>query len=133
MHQLKPGPKSGQYITTTTYVVEMTSLFSKPRHLRFYDYYTKSPARADYLQVIVLITRELSGFTCTRSLTMNLKFLIPHEAAECGIVSKQVQVNPDNSRGTSALTYLLLKLNTLRTKIVKLSVSRSHGVITVVC
>ena len=51
---------------------------------------------------------------------------IPHEAAECGIenfefiVSKQVQVNPDNSRAMSALTFLLFKLNTLKTKIVKL-------------
>ena len=51
---------------------------------------------------------------------------IPHEAAECGIenfefiVSERVQVNPDNSRAMSALTFLLFKLNTLQTKIVKL-------------
>ena len=51
---------------------------------------------------------------------------IPHEVAECGIenfefiVSERVQVNPDNSRAMSALTFLLLKLNTLQTKIVKL-------------
>ena len=51
---------------------------------------------------------------------------IPHEAAECGIenfefiVSERVQVNPDNSRAMSALTFLLLKLNTLQTKIAKL-------------
>ena len=44
---------------------------------------------------------------------------IPHEAAECGIenfefiVSERVQVNSDNSRATSALTFLLFKLNTL--------------------
>ena len=44
---------------------------------------------------------------------------IPHEAAECGIenfefiVSERVQVNPDNSRAMSALTFLLFKLNTL--------------------
>ena len=63
---------------------------------------------------------------------------IPHEAAECGIenfefiVSERVQVNPDNSRAMSALTFLLFKLNTLQTKIVKLWVSRSHGVMTVV-
>ena len=50
---------------------------------------------------------------------------IPHEAAECGIenfefiVSERVQVNPDNSRAMSALTFLLFKLNTLQTKIVK--------------
>ena len=48
------------------------------------------------------------------------------------IVSEQVQVNPDNSRAMSALTFLLFKLNTLQTKIVKLWVSRSHGVMTVV-
>ena len=63
---------------------------------------------------------------------------IPHEAAECGIenfefiVSERMQVNPDNSRAMSALTFLLFKLNTLQTKIVKLWVSRSHGVMTVV-
>ena len=51
---------------------------------------------------------------------------IPHEAAKCGIenfefiVSEQVQVNPDNSRAMSALAFLLFKLNTLQTKIVKL-------------
>ena len=63
---------------------------------------------------------ELSrGFTRASSLTMN-------EAAECGIenfefiVSERVQVNPDNSRAMSALTFLLFKLNTLQTKIVKL-------------
>ena len=36
------------------------------------------------------------------------------------IVSELVQVNPDNSRAMSALTFLLFKLNTLQTKIVKL-------------
>ena len=48
------------------------------------------------------------------------------------IVSELVQVNPDHSRAMSALTFLLFKLNTLQTKIVKLWVSRSHGVMTVV-
>ena len=63
---------------------------------------------------------------------------ISHEAAECGIenfefiVGERVQVNPDNSRAMSALTFLLFKLNTLQTKIVKLWVSRSHGVMIVV-
>ena len=63
---------------------------------------------------------------------------IPHEAAECGIenfefiVSERVQLNPDNSRAMSALTFLLFKLNTLQTEIVKLWVSRSHGVMAVV-
>ena len=37
------------------------------------------------------------------------------------IVSERVQVNPDNSRAMSALTFLLFKLsNTVQTKIVKL-------------
>ena len=48
------------------------------------------------------------------------------------IVSKQVQVNPDNSRVMSALTFLLFKLNTLQAKIVKFWVSQSHGAMTVV-
>ena len=30
--------------------------------------------------VNALTARKLSGFTCTRSLTMNLKFSIPHSA-----------------------------------------------------
>ena len=36
------------------------------------------------------------------------------------IVSERVQVNPDNSRSMSALTFLLFKLKTLQTEIVKL-------------
>ena len=66
------------------------------------------------------------------------KISIPHEATSCGIeifefiVSERVQVNPDNLRAMCALTFLLFKLNTLQTKIVKLWVSRSHGVMTVV-
>ena len=57
---------------------------------------------------------------------------------QCGIenfefiVSERVQVNPDNSRAMSALTFLLLKLNTLQAKIVNFWVSESHGVMTVV-
>ena len=51
---------------------------------------------------------------------------MPREANELGIenfefiVSERVQVNPDNSRAMSALTFLLFKLNRLQTKIVKL-------------
>ena len=73
---------------------------------------------------------ELSGFTCISSLTMNEKFLIPHEAVECGFVNfefivservqARVQVIPHNSRAMSPLTFLLSKLNTMQTKIVKL-------------
>ena len=36
------------------------------------------------------------------------------------IISERVQVNPDNSRALSVLTFLLFKLNTLQTEIVKL-------------
>ena len=36
------------------------------------------------------------------------------------IVSELVQVNPDNSRAMTVLTFLLFKLNTLQTEIVKL-------------
>ena len=49
---------------------------------------------------------------------MNVKFQCGIENFEF-IVSERVQVNPDNSRAMSALTFLLFKLNTLQTKIVK--------------
>ena len=68
---------------------------------------------------------ELSRFTCTSSLTMNEKFQYrtrPPSAVLKNfefIVSERVQVNPDNSRAMSALTFLLYKLNTLQAKIVK--------------
>ena len=48
------------------------------------------------------------------------------------IVSERVQVNLDNSQAMSALTFLLFKLNTQQREMVKLRVSRSHGVMTVV-
>ena len=63
---------------------------------------------------------ELSGFTCTSSLTMNEKFQYYTILKNFEfIVSELVQVNPDNSRAMSALTFLLFKLNTLQAKIVK--------------
>ena len=69
---------------------------------------------------------ELSGFTCTSSLTMNEKFQYrtrPPSAVlknfEC-IVSERVQINADNSRAMSVSKFLLFKLNTLQTEIVKL-------------
>ena len=46
--------------------------------------------------------------------------------------NERLQVNPDNSREMSALTFLLFKLNTLQTKFIKIWVARSHGVMTVV-
>ena len=73
-----------------------------------------------YLQVNALAS-ELSGFTNNER-----EISIPHEAAECGtenfefIVGERVQVNPDNSRAMSAVTFLLFNLTTLQTKIVKL-------------
>ena len=81
---------------------------------------------------------ELSGFTCTSSLTMNEKFQYRTRPSSAllknfeFIVSERVQVNPDNSRAMSALTFLWFKLNTLQAKIVKFWVSKSHGVMTVV-
>ena len=54
---------------------------------------------------------ELSGFTCTSSLTMNEKFQYrtrPPSAALKNvelIVSERVQVNPDNSPAMSALIF----------------------------
>ena len=66
---------------------------------------------------------ELSGFTCTSSPTINEKFQYRTRPPVLKnfefIVSERVQVNPDNSRAMSALTFLLFKLNTLQAKIVK--------------
>ena len=49
-------------------------------------------------KVNALIARELSGFTCTRSLTMNSKFFNTARGRRnfSFIVSELVQVNPDN-------------------------------------
>ena len=71
------------------------------------------------------LASELLGFTCTSSLTMNEKFQYRTRRPRAVlknfefIVSERVQVNPDNSRAMSLLTFLLLKLNTLQAKIVK--------------
>ena len=78
-----------------------------------------------YLQVNALSERIIGIYL--HEFTNNERVIsIPHEAASCGIenfefiVSERVQVNTDNSRAMSALTFLLFKLNTLQTKIVKL-------------
>ena len=90
-----------------------------------------------YLQVNAL-SEWIIGIYLYEFTNNEREISIPHEAAECGIenlefiVSKRVQLNPDNSRAMSGLTFLLFKLNTLQTEIVKLWVSRSHGVMTVV-
>ena len=86
----------------------------------------------DYLQVNALSERIIGSYL--HEFTSNEQVIsIPHEAASCGIENfkfivsvqfvnerVQVHVNPDNSRAMSALTFLLFKLNTLQTKIVKL-------------
>ena len=90
-----------------------------------------------YLQVNAL-SEWIIGIYLNEFTNNEREISIPHEAASCGIenfefiVGEQVQVNPDNLPAMSALTFLLFKLNTLQTKIVKLWVSRSHGVMTVV-
>ena len=75
----------------------------------------------------------------TSSLTMNEKFQYRTRPPSAVfkknfefIVCERVQVNPNISRAMSVLTFLLFKLNTLQTEIVKLWVSRSHGVMAVV-
>ena len=78
-----------------------------------------------YIYRLMHSASELSGFTCTSSLTMNEKFQY-RTRRPCAvlknfefIVSERVRVNPDNSRAESALIFLLFKLNTLQAKIVK--------------
>ena len=67
---------------------------------------------------------------------MNEKFQCRRDGTECRIenfefiVSEQMQVNSDNSRAMSSLTFLIFKLNTLQKQLVKVWVSRSHGVMT---
>ena len=91
-----------------------------------------------YLQVNALSESIIGIYLNEFSINNEREISTPHEAAECGIenfefiVSERVQVNPDNSRAMSVLTFLLFKLNTLQTKIVKLWVSRSQSVMTVV-
>ena len=85
---------------------------------------------SDYLQVNAL-SEWIIGIYLHKFTNNEREISIPHEAAEF-IVSERVQVNPDNSWAMSALTFLLFKLNTLQTEIVKLWVSRSDGVMTVV-
>ena len=66
-------------------------------------HYTMALADLNNKKVNALIARELSGFTCTRSLTMNSKFFNTARGRRVRywnfsfIVSELVQVNPDNS------------------------------------
>ena len=72
----------------------------------------------DYLQVKTL-GKWIIGLYLHEFANNELEISIPHEALECCtenfefIVSELVQVNSDNSRAMSALTFLLFKLNTL--------------------
>ena len=90
-----------------------------------------------YLQVNAL-SEWIIGIYLHEFTNNEREISIPYEAAECSIenfefiISERVQLNPDNSRAMSVLTFLLFKLNTLQKKIVKLWVSQSHGVMTVV-
>ena len=79
----------------------------------------------DYLQVNALSERII-GIYLHKFTNNEQEISIPHSAALCGIenfkfiVTERVQVNHDNSSAMSTLTFLLFKLNTLQTKIVKL-------------
>ena len=72
--------------------------------------------------MLKLSSERVIGIYLYKSTNNELEISIPYEAAECGIenfefiVSEQVQVNPENSEGTTALTFLLFKLNTLQKK-----------------
>ena len=82
-------------------------------------FYKISLYNRSYLQVNALSERVIRIYL--HEFTNNEREnSIPHEAASCGIENFELQVNPDNSRAMSALTFLLFKLNTLQTKIVKL-------------
>ena len=71
-----------------------------------------------YLQVKTL-SEWIIGLYLHEFTNNELEISIPHEVFECCtenfefIVSELVQVNSDNSRAMSALTFLLFKLNTL--------------------
>ena len=77
----------------------------------------------EYIYRLTHSASELSGFPCTSSPTMNEKFQYrtrpPSAVLKNFEFIERVQVNPDNSRAVSALTFLLFKLNTLQAKIVK--------------
>ena len=95
-----------------------------------------------YCSVILrlpLSASELSGIYLYEFTNNEREISIPHEATiKCGIenfefiISALLKVNRNNSRAMSELTFLLFKLNTLQKRFVKVWVSWSHGVITVV-
>ena len=61
---------------------------------KFDDFCLQCVFNLNNKNVNALIARELSGFTCTRALTKNSKFSIPHEAVSCGIeISRSLLVD----------------------------------------
>ena len=132
IHILKPSSAYFFY-----YVNKLIDWKSGKWHHRFKKFILKGPGRGVYLQVNAL-SEWIIGIYLHSFTSNEWEISIPHSAASSGIanfefiVSESVRANPDNSR-VSALTFLLFKLNTLQSKIVKLWVSRSHGVMTVVC
>ena len=83
------------------------------RHYRGVNSTHNSVFSLNNKNVNALIVRELSGFTCIRSLTMNSKFSIPHSGQSLVrywnfsfIISELVQVTPDNSLAECVNLYL---------------------------
>ena len=54
-----------------------------PTDSKFDDFFFCIVFNLNNTNVNALIARELTRFACTRSQTMNSKFLIPHSAASC--------------------------------------------------
>ena len=55
-----------------------------------FDYFICSVFNLNNENVNALIARELSGFTCTRSLTIKSKFSIPHSAKRDKVLSRNL-------------------------------------------
>ena len=95
--------------------------------------------RKRYLQVNAL-SEWIIGIYLHKFTNNEREISIPHGAAKCGIenvefiVSERVQENPDNSPAVSAFSNIfIIQVEYTAKKIVKLWVSRSHSVMTVVC
>ena len=84
-----------------------------------------------YLQVNAL-SEWIIGIYLHEFTNNEREISIPHEAADGLVRYWKFRVHCWWTSAMSALTFLLFKLNTLQTKIVKLWVCRSHGVMTVV-
>ena len=77
-----------------------------------------------FLWFINALSESIIGISLHEFTNNEREISIAHEAAEWGIknfefiVSERVQVNTNNPRAMSALTFLLFKLHTLQAKIV---------------